>query len=53
MIDKFNYEVPFSIFGGIFNILILGNYMKWLLQSRNQTIKRIAESGEWKKILSA
>lgn len=52
MIDKFIYEVPFSIFGGIFNSLILENYMKRLLQSRNQTIKRIAESGEWKKILS-
>ena len=51
MMDKFIYEVPFSIFGGIFNSLILRSYMKRLLQSRNQTIKRIAESGEWKKIL--
>lgn len=52
MTDKFIYEVPFSIFGGIFNSLILENYMKRLLQSRNQTIKQIAESGEWRKILN-
>ena len=52
MTDRFTYEVPFSIFGGIFDSLILENYMKRLLQSRNRTIKRIAESGEWKKILN-
>jgi ligand-binding SRPBCC domain-containing protein len=49
MKDKFVYRVPFSIFGAAFNVLILEKYMKQLLQNRNQTIKRIAESGEWKK----
>jgi len=52
MTDKFFYEVPFSIFGKIFDALILENYMKRLLQSRNQTIKRVAESDEWQKIIN-
>ncbi|MET0752856.1 MAG: SRPBCC family protein [Pyrinomonadaceae bacterium] len=52
MTDKFFYEVPFSIFGKVFDALVLENYMKRLLQSRNQTIKRVAESGEWRKIIN-
>ncbi len=52
MIDKFCYEIPFWFFGQIFDVLILENYMKQLLETRNQTIKRIAESDEWKKLLT-
>ena len=52
MTDKFVYEVPFSIFGSTFDFLILKNYMKQLLQNRNEIIKRVAEWGEWKKILN-
>ena len=52
MTDKFFYEVPFWIFGRVFNTLILENYMKRLLQTRNQTIRRIAESEEWKKLIN-
>ena len=52
MTDKFVYEVPFSIFGNIFDSLILKDYMKRLLQNRNKVIKRVAESDEWKKVLN-
>jgi ligand-binding SRPBCC domain-containing protein len=52
MSDKFVYEVPYLVFGQIFDTLILENYMKRLLKTRNQTIKRIAESGEWKKLIN-
>lgn len=52
MTDNFFYEVPFGIFGNAFDALILENYMKRLLQSRNRTIKQTAESGEWKKLIS-
>ena len=51
MKDKFCYETPFWFFGQIFDALILENYMKQLLETRNQTIKRIAESDEWKILL--
>lgn len=49
--DKFFYEVSFGIFGAIFNRLVLRDYMQRLLIKRNETIKRIAESEEWRKIL--
>jgi ligand-binding SRPBCC domain-containing protein len=51
MTDKFYYKAPFWIFGVVFDYFILKNYMKRLLERRNQTIKRIAESDEWKKLI--
>ncbi|HEX8249159.1 MAG TPA: SRPBCC family protein [Pyrinomonadaceae bacterium] len=51
MIDKFYYKVPFWIFGAVFDYFVLQNYMKRLLEDRNNTIKRFAESDEWKKVL--
>jgi ligand-binding SRPBCC domain-containing protein len=51
MSDKFEYEVPFGIFGKLFDKLILKKYMTRLLKHRNGVIKSLAESGEWKKYL--
>jgi|SRR5215213_3053737 len=51
MIDKFYYKAPFWIFGAFFDYFVLKNYMKRLLERRNQTIKRIAESDEWEKLI--
>lgn len=51
MKDKFCYETPFWFFGQIFDAFVLKDYMKRLLETRNQTIKRIAESEDWKKLL--
>ncbi len=44
MVDIFKYEVPYSIFGAIFNKLILKRYMTNFLSNRNQVIKEFAES---------
>lgn len=52
MSDKFSYDVPFLIFGRIFNRLILRDYMERLLRKRNETIKRAAESDAWREILN-
>ena len=52
MTDKFSYDVPFSIFGRMFNRLILRDYMERLLKKRNETIKRAAESDAWREILN-
>lgn len=49
MTDNLIYEVPGEIIGTIFDILILRQYMKRLLIQRNQTIKTIAESGQYKE----
>ncbi len=51
MKDIFVFESPFGIYGRLFNFLVLTNYMRRFLQERNQIIKRVAESEEWKKYL--
>ncbi len=44
MIDKFEYEVPYSIAGKIFNTIILKRYMTSFLVTRNQFIKSVVEA---------
>ena len=51
MKDVFVFESPFGIYGRLFNFLVLTNYLKRFLQERNQILKRVAESEEWKKYL--
>ncbi len=51
MIDEVNFESPFGIFGKFANFVFLKNYISQLLKKRNETIKAIAESDDWKKFL--
>lgn len=51
MTDVFAFASPFGILGKIFNRLILENYMRRFLIERNQTIKEVAESGQWKEFI--
>lgn len=44
MTDKFEYEVPYSVAGKIFNAIILKCYMTSFLTTRNQFIKSVAEA---------
>lgn len=44
MIDVLSYEVPYGIFGKIFNYFILKSYLTKFLHERNQHIKKRAES---------
>ena len=53
MKDKFYFESPGWILGRFVNRLILTSYLRSLLTKRNQMIKSIAESVEWRKILNA
>jgi len=53
MTDLFEFEAPFGIIGRVFSKLVLTNYMKDFLTERNRVIKKIAESDDWKKYLSA
>jgi ligand-binding SRPBCC domain-containing protein len=46
MRDIFEYEVPYGIFGWVFDKLILKNYMKQFLIRRNVYLKEHAESGK-------
>ena len=48
MKDIFTFESPLGFLGTFFNFLVLKNYMTGFLLERNQLIKEIAESDEWK-----
>ncbi|MGN6492577.1 MAG: SRPBCC family protein [Agriterribacter sp.] len=51
MKDIFVYEVPFGLFGKLFDYTVLCSYMKRLLIKRNDCIKRYAETGKWKELV--
>lgn len=53
MRDKFQFESPGGVFGMIFNKVMLETYLRNLLMRRNQVIKEVAESDQWKKILNS
>ncbi|HTA26614.1 MAG TPA: SRPBCC family protein [Bacteroidia bacterium] len=51
MKDIFEFEAPYGTLGIIFSKLVLTSYMKRFLEKRNETIKEVAESETWRKIL--
>ena len=51
MIDIFDYGSPLGILGKLADKLFLKEYMKVFLEKRNETIKKFAESDQWKKVL--
>ena len=52
MTDIFVFEAPLGILGELFSKLILKNYMQGFLIKRNNTIKQVAESNDWQKLLN-
>jgi ligand-binding SRPBCC domain-containing protein len=52
MTDHFYFESPGWLLGALFNKLILTRYLRLLLVRRNEMIKRVAETDDWKKILN-
>ena len=48
--DVFSFRSPFGLLGKMANVLVLEKYMKQFLLQRNQAIKSIAESDEWKNV---
>ena len=51
--DVFDFESPFGIFGRIADRLFLKRYMQSFVVERNQMLKAIAESDEWRRYLTA
>lgn len=49
MRDVFDFESPLGIFGRIADQLFLKRYMQSFLLDRNQVLKAIAESDEWRR----
>ncbi len=52
MKDAFDYDSPLGILGKTVDILFLEKYMREMLAERNQIIKTIAESEDWRKFLN-
>jgi len=51
MIDVFEFASPFGMLGKLADTIFLKQYMTTLLKERNETIKQIAESDNWKIFL--
>lgn len=51
MKDIFEFHSPFGLLGKLFNLLVLTNYLKRFLITRNQIIKEFAETDKWKVVL--
>ncbi|MHA4810183.1 SRPBCC family protein [Flavitalea flava] len=51
IIDLLEFEAPYGSLGKVVNQLFLTNYLKKLLEQRNQMIKEYAESEKWRFVL--
>jgi ligand-binding SRPBCC domain-containing protein len=49
--DIFDYKSPLGWLGKLADVLFLEKYMTNLLEQRNRTIKKYAETDLWKKVL--
>jgi len=52
MTDVFRFAAPLPILGRITEVIVLRRYMTNLLRERNEVIKKIAESEEWRCYLN-
>ena len=50
--DVFDYDSPLSILGMIADALFVEKHLREMLTERNELIKRIAESDDWRKFLT-
>jgi ligand-binding SRPBCC domain-containing protein len=53
MIDVFDYAAPLGVLGQLAERLFLDRYMRHFLEQRGQAIKRVAESDEWRRYVTA
>lgn len=52
MIDRLEFEAPGGILGRVVDRIVLSGYLRRFLIERNDVIKTIAESEEWKRYLA-
>lgn len=53
MIDIIRFEAPYRGLGRIFSKLYLTNYMRKMMEARNQVIREYAETDKWKNLINA
>ncbi len=51
MVDCFEFESPFGILGRMVDRLFLAGYMRRFLVRRNQVLKNLAESEDWRRFV--
>jgi ligand-binding SRPBCC domain-containing protein len=51
MVDRFEFESPFGIVGRIVDRIFLAGYLRRFLVRRNEILKNLAESEDWKKFI--
>jgi ligand-binding SRPBCC domain-containing protein len=51
MVDHFEFESPGGLLGRLFDRVFLAGYMRRFLVRRNQVLKRLAESEDWRKYI--
>ena len=53
MKDRFVFAAPLPLLGLLAEKLVLKRYMQRLLMHRNEILKQVAESDQWKRLLPA
>ncbi|MEE8335170.1 MAG: SRPBCC family protein [Candidatus Neomarinimicrobiota bacterium] len=53
VIDRFEYESPYSIFGKIFDVIALKRHMQDFFWNRNMLLKEVLEDGRWKEFIKS
>lgn len=51
MIDQFHYQLRHGKLGSLVNAILVRKYILRLLEERNKSIKKVAETSDWKKYL--
>jgi ligand-binding SRPBCC domain-containing protein len=51
MTDRFEFESPFGILGRVGDRIFLSGYLRRFLVRRNQVLKRMAESEQWREYI--
>jgi ligand-binding SRPBCC domain-containing protein len=53
MLDVFDFDSPLGPLGRIADALVLTRYMRRFLARRNEVLRQVAESDEWRALLGA
>jgi ligand-binding SRPBCC domain-containing protein len=52
MIDRFEFESPYGLIGRVVDRIFLFGYMRRFLVHRNNVLKRLAESEDWRRYVA-
>jgi ligand-binding SRPBCC domain-containing protein len=50
--DRFEFKSPFGLLGAMIDRVFLASYLRGFLVRRNEVLKNLAESAEWRRYLA-